>query len=461
MYMFIFCKIGFVKAFYFSLMLTSTFCQIFFYFQAICCSYFQNGPFFIMFFIDFRFVISYNLIIHLVLLIYFLFAERFRRSSMQQSITPSLIKRTNRTLIYQYIYTNRSASQRDLIYNLHLSRPTVSSNLESLEKSGMIKKGGTINNDFAGRKPTVYKIVEDYRIGIGVNITRYFIELVSVDLYGKITKVTVHYLNYQNSDDYFEHCCVLILNFIASLHMTDEHILGIGIVLPALISPDRTVCTYGKILDCTGLTIDRFQKHLRFPCSFLHDSNAAAYTELWNEPGIQNAFYLLIGDHMGGAMIRNHNIIYGKHGHSSTIEHLTAEKNGKPCYCGNRGCEETVCSVNALLADSGESLSQFFTNLRSNKEWESTRWSEYLRHLSDLLGTLHLIYDTDFIFGGDLATYLTEEDLNRLYDLMDEEAVFKEPRDFLRICTVPEHSTAIGGGLLFIKDYLDSKEITY
>ena len=55
---------------------------------------------------------------------------------MRKSITPNQIKETNRTLIYQYIYKKKKVSQQDISYDLHLSRPTVTTNLSSLEEDG-------------------------------------------------------------------------------------------------------------------------------------------------------------------------------------------------------------------------------------------------------------------------------------------------------------------------------------
>ena len=53
---------------------------------------------------------------------------------MKKSITPNQIKENNRNLIYQYIYRNPNVSQQDIAYDLHLSRPTVATNLSSLEE---------------------------------------------------------------------------------------------------------------------------------------------------------------------------------------------------------------------------------------------------------------------------------------------------------------------------------------
>ena len=61
-------------------------------------------------------------------------------TSYEKSITPNQIRENNRNLIYQYIYRKEKVSQQDIAYDLHLSRPTVTTNLSSLEEDGLINK---------------------------------------------------------------------------------------------------------------------------------------------------------------------------------------------------------------------------------------------------------------------------------------------------------------------------------
>ena len=71
---------------------------------------------------------------------------------MEKSITPNQIKENNRNLIYQYIYRNLNVSQQDISYDLHLSRPTVTTNLSSLEEDGLIIKNGQISTEYVDER---------------------------------------------------------------------------------------------------------------------------------------------------------------------------------------------------------------------------------------------------------------------------------------------------------------------
>ena len=372
---------------------------------------------------------------------------------MKKSITPNQIKENNRNLIYQYIYRNPDVSQQDIAYDLHLSRPTVTTNLSSLEEDGLITKNGQIDTEYVGRKAAAYTIVPDFRVGIGVEILRKEVKMIAVNLYGEKILRSVYEISYKNEDDYFQTVCQEILSFKDSIGLTDEQILGVGFAMQGLISPDSMTVLYGKILDCTGLSIHAFTRYLPYPCSFIHDADSAAIAELWISPDLNDAFYLSLSNHLGASLITDRKLISGDHGHSSTIEHIQMEPDGELCYCGKHGCMETLCSIHALLEEN-ETIDYFFEKVRSHTTAEEMRWHSYLQHLAKSINLLHLIYDKTFILGGYLAPYLQENDLAFLYEEIKKLTPFPENSDFLQISKMPKHNITIGAALPYIQKFL-------
>lgn len=374
---------------------------------------------------------------------------------MKKSITPNQIKENNRNLIYQYIYKQEKVSQQDIAYDLHLSRPTVTTNLAALEEDGLITKCGQISTEYVGRKASAYTIVADFRIAIGVEILKKEIKMIAIDLYGNKIARSVFAIDYLDEDDYFQQVCRRILAFRDEIKAKDEQILGVGFAMQGLVSPDRQTVIYGKILACTGLSITAFTKYLPYPCSFIHDADSAAISELWVSPELHDAFYLSLSKHLGASIITKRELLDGKHGHSSIIEHIQMEPNGKLCYCGKRGCMETLCSINALLTD-GEDLDKFFEKLENKEEDAENRWQRYLHHLAKAINLLHLIYDTDFILGGYLAPYIRKKDLAFLHEEIRRMTPFPEAQDFLHISKMPKHNITIGAALPYIQAFLDT-----
>lgn len=375
---------------------------------------------------------------------------------MKQSITPNQIKENNRNLIYQYIYRKKKVSQQDISYDLRLSRPTITTNLSSLEEDGLITKNGQIDTEYVGRKAAAYSIVADFRVAIGVELLKNEVKMIAIDLYGNKILRHVHEISYKNEDTYFQTVCQEIINFKNSIGLTDEQILGVGFAIQGLISPDYKTVIYGKILDCTDLSITALSKYLPYPCSFIHDADSAAIAELWVSPDLNDAFYLSLSTHLGGSLIINRKLMNGAHGHNSTIEHIQLEPKGKLCYCGKHGCIETLCSIHALLKWT-ETIDDFFENVRNHNEEAMIRWHTYLSNLARTINLVHLIYDKTFILGGYLAPYLTEADLDFLYAEIQKLTPFPENSDFLQISKMPKHNITIGAALPYIQEFLGLK----
>ncbi len=374
---------------------------------------------------------------------------------MKKSITPNQIKQNNRSLIYHYIYQNHKVSQQDISYDLRLSRPTVTANLNVLEQEGMITKCGQIDTEYVGRKASAYSVVADYRISIGVEIHKKEVKMIAVNLYGEQIDRITYEITFEYKETYFKSVCDKILQFKNTLGVTDSQLLGIGFAMPGLVTPDGQSMLYGKIMDCTGLSLDEFSRHLPYPCSFIHDAYCAAVSEMWVSPELTDAFYFSLCKHLGASIISKGEIIAGKHGHSATIEHIQMiPEGGDLCYCGKYGCMETLCSLHVLL-NKNETPDDFFEKVRRKEPSFADRWNVFLTNLARAINLVHLVYDTNFILGGDLAPYLCEEDISFLYEQIRELTPFTETQDFIRISKMPRHNVTIGAALPFVQAFLN------
>ena len=380
---------------------------------------------------------------------------------MTKSITPKQIKANNRQQIYNYIYESGKVSQQDIAYALRLSRPTVAANLAALETDGMIFKNGQQDSELIGRKAVGYSIVHDYRVAIGVEVRRRKVILIAVNLYGRPAGNSADCLTlnipYKNEARYYKKVASEIESFISAQGFRPEQLLGIGFAMQGLVSSDGKKVLYGAILENSGLTIEAFSRHLPYPCTFIHDPESAALTELWHSPDLANAIYISLSHHLGGAMITNGLVRAGKHGHNATFEHIQVLPDGKMCYCGRRGCLETICSLRALIGD--DSAEDFFKALHRGGAEEKKRWDSYLDSLALMLNMLHLVRDVDLVLGGHLAQYLREEDINDLYDRMRELSPFSDADDYLVLSKMPKHNITIGAALLFIRVFLEDIDL--
>lgn len=369
-----------------------------------------------------------------------------------KSLTTADVKIKNTERIIRYIYEQKCTSQQLICAALQISRPTVIPILRELEEKGIIEKQGFFQST-GGRKAAAISFCASSRIAIGLELRAEYYEMVALDLYGTTLSQTRISTPFQNVDSYYAAVCAQVSGFIAQNAFAPEQVLGVGIVLQGLISADETCVTYGKILNCTGLTTEPFTSRLPYPCKFFHDAESAATDELWQRPALTNALYMNIRSHVSCAIIVNRTFLKGTELKSGVFEHMTLVPGGRPCYCGHKGCMETYCSTQPLSDVYGD-LDHFFSKLRSHDPEAEKNWRVYLRFLASAINNLHMFIDYPVILGGQLACYLTEPDLDILHQLVYENTAFPTSSRFISISHCKESSIARGGAIPYLKQYL-------
>ena len=370
-----------------------------------------------------------------------------------KNITVTDIKKNNLSQIYKLIYHSEKISKQEIAGQLGLSLPTVTQKLVKLEEQGLIRKDGHFESS-VGRRAVAYRINARARIAIGVKVLQKRIRILCVDLTGNIGNTADHEITYADEDDYYREVAYKVKDYILEGNYLSDQILGIGFAVEGLTSVDNTTITYGKTLGYTGLNISAFSRHLNYHCSFFHDAKCAATTELWFAGDLKNALYLSVGNHLGGAMITNGQILMGDNGHCGAAEHMQLVPNGKKCYCGKSGCIETYCSVNALLNDEEKTV-DFFEALRGGSPGHMDRWNEYLKKSADAMSSLHILLDRVIILGGELAQYVNEEDLEKLKVLSKTDSPFIDTEHFITISRYPGDSVPVGACLYYIQDFIN------
>ena len=125
--------------------------------------------------------------------------------------------------------------------------------------------------------------------------------------------------------------------------------LGIG--TPGVLDPrlgtlknSNTVCLIGRPLR------EDLEAALGVRIAMANDANCFALAEsaLGAARGQPTVFGVILGTGVGGGIVVNGHALHGLHGIAGEWGHNVLEENGAPCYCGKRGCVETVLSGPAL-----------------------------------------------------------------------------------------------------------------
>ena len=362
---------------------------------------------------------------------------------------------SNRSKVFRLIYSKDKISKQEIANELNLSLPTVASLLKELYSLRVICKNGYFEST-GGRKPFVISINENAKIAIGVEVLKASVRIVAINLKGKILREEFYKIPFSASDHYYKQLGSLINSFADSLHLGENEYLGVYLAVQGLVSVSGDEIISGDILGYTGTKLDAFQKHINLPCRLFHDTELAAFAELWNQPDIKNAVILVLNQYLGGALIINGDVYQGEKFSGCVIEHMRLIPNGRDCYCRHKGCFNTYCSAYSLEQDSGMKIEDFFVALKNgNKEVESI-FNTFLENLALGINNISMVVDCEFIIAGVIEKYLTEEHLQKLSKLVKKAAAFDNIEFHYRHSVHGIKAASRGAALKLISEFLNS-----
>jgi predicted NBD/HSP70 family sugar kinase len=132
-----------------------------------------------------------------------------------------------------------------------------------------------------------------------------------------------------------------------------KSVVGAGIGIPGPVDRARGTVGSASILPgWTGLRIEsEMQERLGIPVEIENDANLGALAELTWGAGREcsNFAYIKAATGIGAGLVLDGRLLHGVSGTAGEIGHTTLDESGALCYCGNRGCLETVASGPAII----------------------------------------------------------------------------------------------------------------
>lgn len=365
------------------------------------------------------------------------------------------VKKNNRNRVFRYICKRDTVSNPDIAYELKMSLPTVTQITKELIGRGLVEEKGELESK-GGRRAKALAAAVHARQAVGLDITKNHISLVLTDLSGKIRNHVRIFLPYEHHESYYRKVDQEIEAFLEESKAERARILGIGISFPGIIDLGIRMITHSHILGIRMIPFDAVSRYFSYPCVFLNDANAGAYAEgiSSEEPG--RFFYLSLSNTVGGAVFDHNSLIQGNHYRCGEVGHMTVIPDGKPCYCGKRGCLDAYCSA-LNLSDAAEGkLERFFELLGKNDEMAVRLWDSYTSFLAVALNNIRMVLDCDIVLGGYVGSYV-EPYLPDLWKKVSERNTFTEDVQFVKSSKYQVGAAALGAALEVIEDFV--KEI--
>jgi len=163
---------------------------------------------------------------------------------------------------------------------------------------------------------------------------------------------------------------------IAQSTITPDDIIGIGIGAPGPLDIKRGIINFApnlpgwRDIPLKKILEDEFNMKIVLE----NDANAAAWGErcFGAGQGINNLVCFTLGTGIGGGIIIDGKIYHGNNCGAGELGHMTVNKDGPRCNCGNYGCLEAFSSAtgikNRIKSRIKEGIKSDFLNFDSDDE---------------------------------------------------------------------------------------------
>lgn len=261
---------------------------------------------------------------------------------------------------------------------------------------------------------------------------------------------------------------------IGLLRATGRRCVGAGLAVPSAVAePEGTALNPLHLAWPAGSPVreiftDRVREAgLDVPAFTGNDINLMALAEHRHGTGRGARHLLCVATGhrgVGGALVLDGRLHTGSSGLALEVGHLTVNPEGRPCYCGSRGCLDVETDPLAFLAEAGrapgpeDSLLKQANDLIA-EESESPGVRAAVAALTDRLGLglagLVNILNPDRIILGGLHRALFEADPERLRAVVADRSLWGRSGSVPILAAALDHNSLVGAGELAWQPTLD------
>ncbi|MFB6720910.1 ROK family transcriptional regulator [Kribbella sp. NPDC056345] len=271
------------------------------------------------------------------------------------------VGRYNQAVVLEQIQRADGISRQEIAQHTGLTPQAVSGIVRRLLDEGIVREDGASRVNSSGKPRTILRINADAGCAIGLHFDPAELACVAVDLRGRplVTK-RLPTPGGADPDEVIASMASLVQEVLGLAAVRPDRVLGLGLASPGPIDQEHgTVVSPPQLAhwnrvpikqllsDATGMTV-----------TLDNDASAAAIGERWAGAGrsVANFAYFFFGTGIGGGLILNQQVYRGGSFNAAEFGHTSVVPDGLECYCGNRGCLETVARPAAIVAETHRRL---------------------------------------------------------------------------------------------------------
>lgn len=272
------------------------------------------------------------------------------------------VKNLNKHVILDLIrFTPGGISRVELARQMGLTRAAVTTIINDLEKSGIVREGE--QHTSGGRRPIGLEINPNQGVVVGVDMGATHMNVILADYLAHVIKEKEIPFDIEDGPE----ICLgkvdqVVRQVVSDAGLTMEQIHAYGVDVPGPI-----VSEAGRV---SGPPImpgwDEFpirewlEDQWKSMISLNNDAEMGALGE-WAYGagrGERNLAYIKVGTGIGAGLLLDGQIYRGTTGSAGEIGHTTINENGPICSCGNRGCLEAIAGGKAIARRAQDEISK-------------------------------------------------------------------------------------------------------
>lgn len=329
------------------------------------------------------------------------------RGTTQQSSAPY-----NRRIVLDVIRRQGSLSRKEIVDTVSLSPQTVANITSDLESIGLIVARRLKVEKSRGQPPIVFELNPNGGSSIGISLEPGRVSAALANLVGEVIKKQEVEVDTRDKRETLSVMVSIIRDLVARASST-ERLWGVGIALPGPFSvTDMSFVGPTALEGWTDLSVlDELHRITGLHVFYSVDSVAGALGEslFGVAKNLNNFFYMHFGVGLGGTLVTNRSAYKGANGNATEIGHIPIVPDGKPCYCGNRGCLERYLSLQSLSeslgrADVKDGGKEVLAGLLADQDAQLMDWChEAAGHLRNAIRMIENLLDPETIVIGGSA----------------------------------------------------------
>lgn len=262
-------------------------------------------------------------------------------------VYPRNVESKNLKKIYSLFTEQKILTRGDIVSKTGLTYPTVGKMIDKLLDEELITWQG-MTKSTGGRRAEKYKINNQRLLVVGMTLKLNRVGMSLISLNGEVLRKKGYLIDYQG--DLVGNLTKILKEFLSESDQLANKILGLSISFPGIVNKLQSKAVYSTILKVTNLQLKEWlEQEFNFPVWLENDVNLMAMGESYfSRINYQKGLlYIFWETGIGSAMMFAQDLVNNEF--AGQLGHVVVQPQGELCFCGKRGCLETVLSPAILI----------------------------------------------------------------------------------------------------------------